>query len=120
MVAHLPSHRDTVWNRSGGYVSAEMRAALLRYKYDGEDRSFLYRFVLQPMNAALIQFVPLWAAPNLLTTLGLSIVAVAFALTTYYSPNFDQPLPSWLYYFVGFALFAYQTIDNVRHKHKRR
>lgn len=106
---------------SGGrYLSTAMCRGLLHYKYDGEDRSFLYRFVLQPMNARLIQFVPIWAAPNLITLFGLAWMVLAYALTYYYSPYLDQQLPGWLYLLCAFCLFAYQTIDNLDGRQARR
>lgn len=75
---------------NGRYLSTNMCKNLLAYKYDGEDRSYLYRYVLQPMNARLIQFVPIWAAPNLITLVGLSLMVGAYGLTYYFAPNFDQ------------------------------
>lgn len=102
---------------SGGrYLTPQMCKNLLAYKYDGEDRSFLYRYVLQPMNARLIRFVPIWAAPNLITLVGLSIMVSAYLATNYFSPAFDQQMPGFMYVVCALALFCYQTIDNVSHQ----
>jgi len=104
----------------GRYLSDQMCANMLKYKYAGEDKSYLYRFVLTPMNARIIEFVPMWAAPNLMSLVGLAVMVSAYALTFLYSPGFDQPLPPWLYVYTAISLFAYQTIDNLDGRQARR
>jgi len=88
--------------------------------WSGEDKSYLYRFVLTPMNIFLIDYVPLWAAPNFITLVGLMAMVVAYAIAYTYSPDFTQPLPRWLYAYAAFTLFAYQTIDNLDGRQARR
>ena len=46
------------------YLTDEGAVALRHYKYAGSDRSLVYKYILTPMNAWLIQFFPLWMAPN--------------------------------------------------------
>ncbi|XVF85686.1 hypothetical protein PTKIN_Ptkin17bG0136200 [Pterospermum kingtungense] len=43
-----------------GYIGAHGVAALRRYKYSGEDRSYLAKYVLQPLCNRLVSFFPLW------------------------------------------------------------
>jgi ethanolaminephosphotransferase len=93
---------------------------MLKYKYDGEDKSYLYRFVLTPMNIQLIRLVPMWCAPNFLTLVGLAVMMSAYALAYVHSPDFTQPLPPWLYVYSAVSLFAYQTIDNLDGRQARR
>jgi len=101
-------------------IDEEAAEAMRRYQYRGEDRSYLYRYVLTPMNAFLIDFVPRWMAPNLITTIGLLFTVAGCAFTAIYSPSFDRPLPGWLYAACAFCLFAYQTIDNLDGRQARR
>jgi len=103
-----------------GYLTPKMMLNLLRYKYDGEDKSYLYRFVLTPMNIFLIRFVPLWAAPNFITLVGLAIMVSAYLLSYVHSPDFTAPLPPWMYVYAAVSLFAYQTIDNLDGRQARR
>ena len=102
------------------YISDSAAAALKRYKYAGEDRSYLYIHVLTPMNKFLVEFIPTYVAPNTITTIGLSCTALSHLLCLLYSPSFSTPLPPWLCYFAGFILFAYQTIDNLDGRQARR
>jgi ethanolaminephosphotransferase len=66
------------------YVSEQGAKNILKYKYDGEDKSYVYRFILTPMNNWLISFVPLWMAPNLITTIGGLLILSAHLLTLWY------------------------------------
>ena len=42
------------------YITEEGRAALKRYKYVGEDRSLLYKYVLSPW----AEFCVVWLTPE--------------------------------------------------------
>jgi ethanolaminephosphotransferase len=116
----MRSHKGFLRFLTGRYLSQTMCKNLLQYKYDGEDRSYLYRFVLQPMNAFLIRFVPIWAAPNLLTLSGLMLMVIGYLMTYYYAPTFETVMPSWCYLACSFVLYGYQTIDNLDGRQARR
>jgi ethanolaminephosphotransferase len=72
------------------------------------------------MNAFLINFIPMWLAPNTITLLGLCSTLSSLALSAYYSPHFDQTLPTWLYIYAGISIFIYQTLDNLDGRQARR
>lgn len=61
-------HRSTADGKStyfGKYVTQEGSEKLLTYQYHGSDNSLIYKHVLTPMNDFLVDFLPLWLAPNL-------------------------------------------------------
>lgn len=61
-------HRSIVDGKSmyfGKYVSQEGSEKLMTYQYHGSDNSLIYKHVLTPMNNVLVEFLPLWLAPNL-------------------------------------------------------
>lgn len=61
-------HRSTNDGKStyfGKYVTQEGSEKLRTYQYHGSDNSLIYKHVLTPMNNVLIEFLPLWLAPNL-------------------------------------------------------
>lgn len=95
------------------FMTPDMVANMKRFQYSGEDKSLLYVHVLTPMNKRLINYVPMWLAPNLLTLIGFVFILSAHLLTLAYSPNFDEPLPAWLCVWCAVCFFAYQTIDNL-------
>ena len=102
------------------YISPLGAANLKKYKYSGDDRSYLYIHVLTPMNKFLVEFIPTNIAPNTITTIGLACTVTSHLLTLLYSPSFNTPLPPWLCFLAGFILFAYQTIDNLDGRQARR
>ncbi|RHY45391.1 hypothetical protein DYB34_012065 [Aphanomyces astaci] len=104
----------------GKYVSPEGSKNLKLYTYKGIDHSLIYKHVLTPMNNYLMQFVPLWLAPNTITLLGLIAVIVSHIIVASYSPNFEGEAPAWVYLFSAVALFFYQTLDNLDGKQARR
>ncbi len=64
--------------------------------------------------------MPQWVAPNLITLLGLVFPLVSLGIFAYYSIDFQVAPPAWTFFFNAFALFAYQTLDNMDGKQARR
>ncbi|GLD99572.1 hypothetical protein PINS_up008298 [Pythium insidiosum] len=104
----------------GKYVSHEGSAKLLTYQYHGSDNSIIYKYVLNHMNNYLVELLPMWLAPNLITLMGLGMVGISHAIFFYYCPFFEGEAPAWAYVFAAFALFSYQTLDNLDGKQARR
>lgn len=65
-------------------------------------------------------FVPTWVAPNLITLLGLFFPLASLAVFAWTAPGFQEEPPRWAFFFNAFALFAYQTLDNMDGKQARR
>lgn len=64
-------HRSIADGKStyfGKYVSFEASEKLRTYEYHGTDHSLIYKHVLTPMNNFLVELLPLWLAPNLVST----------------------------------------------------
>ncbi|ETW10434.1 hypothetical protein H310_00739 [Aphanomyces invadans] len=104
----------------GKYVSQVGSKNLKLYTYKGTDHSLIYKHVLTPMNNYLIQFIPLWLAPNTITLLGLIAVTVSHGIVASHCPNLEGDAPTWVYVFSAVALFFYQTLDNLDGKQARR
>ena len=68
----------------------------------------------------LVQQVPLYVAPNLLTIVGLGINVLTSTILMLYSPNADSDLPAWSLLFCALGLFAYQSLDAIDGKQARR
>lgn len=63
-------HRSIADGKStyfGKYVSFEASEKLRTYEYHGTDHSLVYKHVLTPMNNFLVELLPLWLAPNLVS-----------------------------------------------------
>lgn len=95
--------------------AAEAGEAVKAYQYHGADLSFYYRFLLTPMNKFLVELLPLWLAPNVVTLTGLVFLVIGFILSIIASPTLTEPLPFSLNIFVALALFVYQTLGIESH-----
>eukprot|EP01006_Ploeotia_vitrea_P038287 TRINITY_DN66224_c8_g3_i2.p1 TRINITY_DN66224_c8_g3~~TRINITY_DN66224_c8_g3_i2.p1 ORF type:complete len:462 (+),score=36.17 TRINITY_DN66224_c8_g3_i2:82-1386(+) len=93
---------------------------LKKYKYAGEDRSYIYRYLLTPMNNWLVTFFPPWLAPNTVTVTGFLNVILAHIVIWYYCPNLSGEPPTWAIILCAVTLFIYQTLDNLDGKQARR
>ncbi|KXS14978.1 hypothetical protein M427DRAFT_57121 [Gonapodya prolifera JEL478] len=102
------------------YISRDDAIRIKEHKYSGVDHSFLSKYVLGRYWNWLVEQVPLWVAPNLLTLSGFSLIVINFILMIIYVPDFDQPAPRWLYISTGLSLFAYQSLDAIDGKQARR
>ena len=52
------------------YIEDEYIDNLIGYKYSGGDKSILYRFVINPFCNWLVNYLPKWLAPNVITVSG--------------------------------------------------
>lgn len=69
----------------------------------------------------LVEKVPLWVAPNLLTVVGLALNVFTSTILMIYSPNCDsENVPWWSLILCGLGLFAYQSLDAIDGKQARR
>ncbi len=88
-------------------------------------RSFIPNQWLQPFWQSVVERVPLWVAPNLLTVAGLAVnVAASLALFSF-APDgralpSSSPLPVWAPLCVAVSVFLYQTLDAIDGKQARR
>ncbi|ETI33818.1 hypothetical protein L914_18778 [Phytophthora nicotianae] len=104
----------------GKYVSQEGSEKLRTYEYHGADNSLVYKHVLTPMNNFLMELLPLWLAPNLITLIGLILVGGSHTLFVFLCPFLEGDAPWWAMAVAAVALFGYQTLDNLDGKQARR
>lgn len=102
-------------------LTEEDRKNIISYKYSGGDSSPVYKYVLSPFAQYCVdRFIPLWFAPNLVTSLGLATSILAVIATLIVNPTLGNNAPRWMHFLTGFSVFAYQTFDNMDGKQARR
>ena len=103
-------------------LSESAQEALRTYRYSGQDCSLVYRFLLSPLAAAMVDyFVPRIMAPNTVTFLGLLAPALVYSLGHVLSPSLGcDAVPRSFYLLSAVSLFFYQTMDNMDGKQARR
>lgn len=101
-------------------LSPSQKDSIRTYKYNGQDHSLLYKYLLSPIAGWLVDNVtPEWIAPNLITFLGLTFNILALVMTLVYDPTLTDA-PTWLPFLTGACLFIYQTLDNMDGKQARK
>ena len=102
-------------------LTEQEKQGLLSYKYNGTDHSLLYKYILSPFAQYCVDCLPIWVAPNLITFIGLLFPIIATICTIIYNPTLDPTnQPSWLCFYTCFAVFVYQTMDNMDGKQARK
>ena len=135
--APAPEEADT-----GGYffLNADACRKLPEYQYKGEDRSLIYKYVLSPLAAFLVNHcTPSWLAPNAVTFIGLMWMVAAYGAIWYYVPSLaiqanndndvgggetddsvEDNVPRWIFLLNFIGMLVYQTLDNMDGKQARR
>ncbi|XP_073863724.1 cholinephosphotransferase 1 isoform X4 [Macaca fascicularis] len=68
----------------------------------------------------LLQWIPLWMAPNSITLLGLAVNVVTTLVLISYCPTATEEAPYWTYLLCALGLFIYQSLDAIDGKQARR
>lgn len=76
--------------------------------------------IFQPFWRWLVEQMPLWLAPNLITIIGLGINVLSCTILYLFSPNGDAYPPWWANLLCSIGLFVYQSLDAIDGKQARR
>ncbi|KAK3394491.1 cholinephosphotransferase 1 [Podospora didyma] len=101
-------------------ISDDALIHLKSYQYSAVDKSPISHYILRPYWNAVVELLPLWLAPNMVTLLGFFCILANVGLLVIFMPDMVGPGSPWLYYSFAFGLFMYQTMDNIDGKQARR
>jgi len=101
------------------YISKQGLSNLSYYKYVGVDKSILANYIMQKFWIWLINYFPLFLAPNLITLLGF-FAMISMYVVMYFTVADDGSLPRFVYLFNAICIFFYQTMDALDGKQARR
>jgi len=102
-----------------GNISLHGLHFIATHKYRPSDYTHLDN-LLNPMWTYLTELLPMWLAPNMVTTIGGFHCGVAYALLWWYSPDMDESPPDWVVILAGWCTIAYYTLDCMDGKQARR
>lgn len=102
-----------------GNISIPGLYYIANHKYRPSDYTHLDN-LLNPMWTYLTELLPMWIAPNMVTTLGGLHCGVAYGILWWYSPDFDVSPPDWVVALAGWCTIAYYTLDCMDGKQARR
>ena len=102
------------------YIPPAHLEHLRRWSYSGADYSVLGRLLMQPYWNAVVQLLPLWVAPNVVTLSGFIVSSSSSLLLMYFFLLRGGEYPAWAWYYAAWALLTYQTLDAIDGKQARR
>jgi len=115
------------------YLTEDARKNLKTYNYRGVDMSLLYKYILSPLAAFLVNtIIPRSMAPNTITSIGFVLMISSYVAYWWYVPSleltnnderedYDQFFPPrWIFLWNGLSILIYQTLDNMDGKQARR
>lgn len=106
------------------YLTEEAKENLRAYKYAGGDYGLMYVYFYNPLARWLVERIPEWIAPNLITLTGFLFSAIPFAAifavfgTHFY--NEEPKIPSWVFFAEAVCYFLYRMLDEMDGKQARR
>jgi len=92
---------------------------IANHKYKSGEYTHLDNF-LNPFWAYLTELLPMWLAPNMVTTIGGLHCAFSYSLLWYHSRNMAEIVPSWVLLVSAWCSFVYYTFDCMDGKQARR
>ena len=103
------------------YIDEQYVDNVINYKYSGGDKSILYRFVINPFCNCLVNYLPKWLAPNVITVSGFFFNLFNLILTSYYTGmKGGDPVPSWVCIVCAISYTTYIIFDYTDGKQARR
>jgi len=94
-------------------------SGLKKHKYATDNDSVLDPF-LQPWWNMVVELMPMWLAPNLITISGLAVNLFFAFLLIFNCPNAREEVSWWIPVGVAMGMFIYQTLDAIDGKQARR
>lgn len=105
--------------KHGPVLSNSQLKRLGEHTYKSEGRSILDGSLQHWWNW-VVQCLPLWLAPNLITITGLIVNIATSLILVYYNPTAKEETSRWAALLCAVGLFIYQTLDAIDGKQARR
>lgn len=107
------------------YLPPNAKEQLSKYVYHGTDHSLIYQKGWKPLCAWLVNKLPRWLAPNVITVTALIIVIITHTLLVVYMPGMEPvegvtEVPGYVFVLTAVGLLLYQLLDNVDGHQARR
>ena len=103
------------------YVKKHLRHNVPKHRHASTCDSMYYTYIQSPLCDWIVDHLPMWLAPNLITLFGFAFnVATVLIMVIGFGPECGGPLPGWFCAWFGIAYQIYQTADNCDGKQARR
>jgi phosphatidylglycerophosphate synthase len=104
---------------TGKFLTEAGAENIKRHKYVSGSCTTLDN-LMNPFWTECTEWLPMWLAPNAVTTLGGCFCLASYIVTFFYCPVYASSAPSWVLVFNGICTFVYYTLDCMDGKQSRR
>lgn len=101
-------------------LSNDQLVNLSTHVYQAVDTSWLDEICMKRFWNFVVEFYPLWLAPNVITIIGLGINILTVFILALHCFSATESAPFWAYLQAALGLFLYQTLDATDGKQARR
>ncbi|GAX76340.1 hypothetical protein CEUSTIGMA_g3786.t1 [Chlamydomonas eustigma] len=101
------------------FLSHEELIGLKQYKYKACGYTVLDD-IHNPVWTWLVNRLPIWLAPNLITLLASASILISFMINICYLPGFKGEAPQWVYLVTAISVVLYVNLDCMDGKQARR
>lgn len=103
------------------YIKPEHEQNVHNHKHNSQCDSLYYAYVQSPLCDWIVEKLPMWLAPNLITLAGFAFNIIPHLIIIgLYGNDMEGPCPSWVSFMLGISYFIYTTLDNCDGKQARR
>lgn len=123
MTSSKDQHGKHIWlvepPTTHGVLTADGVDNIVHHKYKAGTYTMLDNYV-NPLWEYLTGLLPLWLAPNAVTTIGASFSLLSYVVTSHVCYDFQGDYPGWVLILNGLCLALYYTLDCMDGKQARR
>ncbi|OAF70547.1 hypothetical protein A3Q56_01701 [Intoshia linei] len=109
------------------YLNKDILLGFEKYKYSSIDTSPISKYVMHPFWDRVVEYVPKWVAPNILTLGGFLFALCSFLLFVYYDDDYNAmsyastvKIPPFVWILSSIFIFLSHTLDGIDGKQARR
>lgn len=126
----VDSHSRHVWFReptisNDGVLTNDGLVQIANHKYQAGSYTLLDTYLSPRLWQPLTDMLPMWLAPNVVTSIGGMYCLLTYLLSSWYlcsstGADSESVIPRWLYLSNGLCMFLYYTFDCMDGKQARR
>ena len=106
--------QTTLFKSNRPYIKKEHESNLINYRPVSQVDSLYYHHVQSPLCDWLVDKLPMWMPPNVLTLTSFSMAIIPhLIIIAIYGNEMEGPIDRWVAVMCGIAYFIYTTIDNM-------
>lgn len=103
------------------YIQKKHHSSILNFQYRASNTSYVYKYITSPLSESIVNMIPKYIAPNLITLIAFILILILNSLILFYSStNGTENLPNSIIVLCGLLYLSYHILDCCDGKQARR